>query len=132
MRKLTDMPFGFYSAPDYDKPEHVWDFISWDETTASIPQHRWIEERLHGRKVVLRSNDTSIQAAAAGSGLGVAILPHFVGDADPRLARLYPHESFPPREVWMLVHEDLRHAPRIRTVMDFLIKTVAVLKTQIV
>ncbi len=132
VRKLTDMPFGFYSAPDYDKPEHVWDFINWDETTASIPQHRWIEERLHGRKVVLRSNDTSIQAAAAGSGLGVAILPHFVGDADPRLARLYPHESFPPREVWMLVHEDLRDAPRIRTVMDFLIKTVAVLKTQIV
>jgi DNA-binding transcriptional LysR family regulator len=123
-RKLADMPLGFYGARDYTKAEPDWDLISWDESSADIPQYRWLEDRLDGRRVVLRSNDMDVQASAARSGLGVALLPCYLGDADPDLKKLQERKSFPAREIWMLVHADLRHAPRVRSGMDFLIKTI--------
>jgi DNA-binding transcriptional LysR family regulator len=123
-RKLADMPLGFYGARDYHKAEPDWDLISWDETSADIPQYRWLEDRLEGRRVVLRSNDMDVQASAARSGLGIALLPCYLGDADPRLLKFQGREDFPAREIWMLVHADLRHASRVRSGMDFLIKTI--------
>jgi DNA-binding transcriptional LysR family regulator len=65
-----------------------------------------------------------VQVAAARSGLGIALLPCYIGDADPLLVKFDASESFPAREIWMLVHADLRHAPRVRKGMDFLIKTI--------
>ncbi|PKR48967.1 LysR family transcriptional regulator [Thalassospira marina] len=123
-RKLADMPMAFYGAVDYRKAEADWDLISWDESSADIPQYRWLEDRLAGRSVVLRSNDMDVQAAGARAGVGVTLLPCFLGDADPQLRKLKGREDFPTREIWMLVHADLRHAPRVRNGMDFLISTI--------
>ncbi|MDP2698214.1 LysR family transcriptional regulator [Thalassospira sp.] len=123
-RKLANMSFGFYGAKAYPNAETDWDLISWDEGSAYIPQYFWLEERLRGRRVVLRSNDMDVQVAAARSGLGIALLPCYIGDADPLLMKFDARENFPAREIWMLVHADLRHAPRVRKGMDFLIKTI--------
>jgi hypothetical protein len=51
-------------------------------------------------------------------------LPCYLGDADPHLLKFQGREDFPAREIWMLVHADLRHASRVRSGMDFLIKTI--------
>ncbi len=128
-RKLADMPLAFYGAVDYCKSEADWDLISWDESSADIPQYRWLEDRRAGRSVVLRSNDMDVQAASARAGLGVALLPCYLGDADPHLQKLPGQEDCPTREIWMLVHADLRHAPRVRNGMDFLIRTIGHLAT---
>ncbi|WP_346899603.1 LysR family transcriptional regulator [uncultured Roseibium sp.] len=124
-RKLGAMPFAFYAAPDYDLPEAQWSFIGYDAASAPIPQHGWLERRRNGRAVVFRTNDSASQAGAARSGSGVALLPCFLGDADPHLKRLPSADAFPPRDIWMLVHDDLRRAPRIRAVMDVLAEIIA-------
>ncbi|WP_114088928.1 LysR family transcriptional regulator [Thalassospira profundimaris] len=128
-RKLADMPMAFYGAADYQKAEVDWDLISWDDSSADIPQYRWLEDRRAGRPVVVRSNDMDVQAACARAGVGVALLPCYLGDADPQLRKLKGQEDFPAREIWMLVHADLRHAPRVRSGMDFLITTLRHLVT---
>lgn len=124
VRKVGEMPFAFYAAKDYDKPESQWDFIGYDEASADIPQYRWLEARRNGRRVVLRTNDSASQASAARSGLGVALLPAFLGDNDPVLRPMPSTESFPVRDIWILVHDDLRRAPRVRAMMDFLIEII--------
>lgn len=55
-----------------------------------------------------------------GSGL-----PCFLADADPTLLRLkHEGEGF-SRDIWLVVHRDLRRAAPVRAVMDFLIEVVA-------
>lgn len=119
-RKLRAIPFFFYASHTYERQEEEWDFIAYDETYDTLPQQAWLLERLGSRRVILRSSDAGAQAQAAASGLGVAVLPDYLGDSDPRLMRLHSPLAPPCRELWMLVHDDIRRVPCVRAVMDFL------------
>ncbi|MFX4223040.1 MAG: hypothetical protein ACMVO3_19940 [Thalassobaculum sp.] len=55
-------------------------------------------------------------------GHGVGVLPCFLGDRDPGLVRLTPILSEVVVDEWLLVHRDMRSLPRIRVVMDALVK----------
>jgi DNA-binding transcriptional LysR family regulator len=119
-RRVASMPFGFFGALETAETEADWDLIAHEESTAHFPQARWLESRLAGRSVVFRSNDLATHVAAAVAGLGVALMPLYLGTVTPGLRRLASREDPPVREVWMVVHDDLRRVPRIRLVMDFL------------
>ena len=54
------------------------------------------------------------------SGFGIAVLPCIVADAEADLLRCLPPRGGHGRTFWLLTHERVRHAPRIRTVIDFL------------
>jgi DNA-binding transcriptional LysR family regulator len=58
--------------------------------------------------------------SAVRSGFGVAVLPCVVADRDPDLIRCIPPRPGHGRVLWLLTHERVRHAPRVRTVIDFL------------
>ena len=58
--------------------------------------------------------------AACKRGLGMAILPCFIGDTEPDLARIGNEKSFAHVEIWLLTHSELKDARRIRVVMDFI------------
>ena len=49
------------------------------------------------------------------------MLPRCVGDAMDALTRL----DFNPdgRDLWLLIHQDMAHLPRVRVVADWLAKT---------
>lgn len=61
-----------------------------------------------------------VQLAAARAGLGIAMLPCFLGDADPGLVRVVPQPEQQTHAVWVLTHPDLRNTARIRTFTRFL------------
>ncbi|RCW28089.1 DNA-binding transcriptional LysR family regulator [Ciceribacter lividus] len=124
VRKLGEMRFSFYAAASYDRPEAEWDFIGYDDGEEPLPQQAWLQARLGGRAFVLRSNDAASQAAAAASGAGVALLPEYVARMHTSLVRLPSRLQTPARELWLVVHEDLRHTPRIRAVLDWLVELV--------
>jgi DNA-binding transcriptional LysR family regulator len=54
------------------------------------------------------------------SGFGIAVLPCLLADAEPDLLRCLPPRAGHGRVMWLLTHERVRHAPRVRTVIDFL------------
>ena len=64
--------------------------------------------------IALRSNDKTVQAQAAAEGLGICELSCIFGDEYPGLVRVWPHEEPTMRAIWMVIHEDLRRAARIR------------------
>jgi DNA-binding transcriptional LysR family regulator len=74
-----------------------------------------------GREVVLRTNDLETQVAAARAGLGVAALPHYLGDSDPHLQLHVVTQKPVSRDVWLAVHRDLRQVPAVRAVLEFLV-----------
>jgi DNA-binding transcriptional LysR family regulator len=58
--------------------------------------------------------------SAIRSGLGIAVLPCIVADADPELIQCLPPMDEQERELWLVTHERCRHTPRVRVVIDFL------------
>jgi DNA-binding transcriptional LysR family regulator len=121
-RKIASFGFSLYGAPAYLKatPPHAVAFIAYDRSMDDSPQQQWLNAAAAGCEIVLRTNDLESQAAAARSGVGLAVLPHFIGDADPMLTR---HATAPMpvrRDLWLVVHRDLRHAAAVRAVMEFL------------
>jgi DNA-binding transcriptional LysR family regulator len=84
------------------------------------PQQQWLTEIAGTRQIVLRTNDLENQAAAARAGVGLAALPRFLGDPDRRLERCDTDRKPVSREVWLLVHNDLRRAPAVRAVAGFI------------
>lgn len=121
-RRIGHFGFSLYGAPSYLKetPPHAFAFIAYDASMDEAPQQRWLKSIAGEREIVLRTGDLENQAAAARAGVGLAALPQFLGDGDPQLARYDARLDEVRREVWLVVHRDLRRAPAIRAVMEFL------------
>jgi len=64
-------------------------------------------------------SDVMVQCAAARQGLGIAMLPCLVGDADKGLVRAGRKPPTPARDIWLLTHSDLRRVARVRAFMKF-------------
>lgn len=126
IRKLGAMPFALYASVDYPQlaTPAQWAFIAYEERLADMPHQKWMLNVAQGRPIACEVSDIATQHAAACTGVGVAGLPTFIGDADPQLRRLpYEGEGF-CREIWLVVHADLRHSPLLREVMGFIVEVV--------
>jgi DNA-binding transcriptional LysR family regulator len=123
VRRIGSFGFSIYGAASYleKTPPHAFAFIGYDASMADSPQEAWLRTIIGQRKVVLRTNDLETQVAAARAGLGVAALPHYLGDGDSGLRRHVVAGRPISRDVWLAVHRDLRQVPPVRAVMEFLV-----------
>jgi len=122
-RKLGGFAFVLCASRDYLAGRRPSDFelIAFDDEGARLPQQRSLIKLAGDRPIVLRTNDLESQIAATRAGLGVAALPDFLAARYPELARV-PGRTRPiTREVWLVVHDDLRASPTVRATIDFLV-----------
>lgn len=126
-RKVGTIGFGVYGSPGYlaARPRDARGFIAYDESQDELPQQRWLAATAGGRPVVLRASELESQRTAARTGLGLAVLPHFLAGDDPGLVCVDEEGVPAPREIWLAVHRDLRRAPPVRAVMAFLAECLA-------
>ncbi len=125
-RKIGSLGFGLYATPSYldARPPSAFEFVGYDDDLEHLPQERFLHEFAGERPFVFRSNDMISLQAAAREGLGVALLPSFMAEPDAALVRLAgPLPAF-SRDLWLVVHGDLRRSPPIRAVMDFLAEAI--------
>jgi len=103
-------------APDLS--HHCW--IALDDSLSQTASLRWLDKIKSLDTVELRVNSFPGIYHACRSGLGLAVLPCFIGDADPDLRRL--GEPIPECEaaLWVLTHPDLRGTVRVQAVFDVL------------
>lgn len=59
-----------------------------------------------------------LMVRAATEGLGLAVLPAYVGDADPALVRLPEPDPRHVADLWLLYHPDLRDSARVQAVRE--------------
>lgn len=70
------------------------------------------------------SDDTQLTHSAIREGMGISILPCFMGDADPLLERYSePDPSF-NLGLWVLLHPDLKHTARVLAFRDHMIQAI--------
>ena len=88
------------------------------ESLGGMPGYEWMRDAERGGRIVFRANDPVALASAAAAGLGLAALPCLVGDAERGLVRV-PTLGMATTPMYLVVHEQLRAAARIRAVMTF-------------
>lgn len=128
-RKLATFAYAVYGTAAFaagrdGSPESLTElpWVGFDEEHRYMPGQAWQVSLLGDRKPAVRTNNGVVLANAVRGGIGVGVLPCFIGDADPALVRLSPIIQEAATEEWLLVHADLRHVPRVRIVMDALIQ----------
>jgi len=121
-RRIGQLDYAVYASARSGQDRLAW--ITYDEAMADLPQGRWIAERAArggedvGRVTV---NDAEALIQAVRAGLGKSLLPRLIADRDPELSCLSDRPAELSRELWLMVHPDLRDLTRIRVVMDWLV-----------
>jgi DNA-binding transcriptional LysR family regulator len=123
-RRLASVVQTAYATPEYlarhdlraDPPTAAW--IGWSDH-APFPQ--WVREgpfpNIPARG---RLYNVLIQLEATKQSMGLGMLPCFVGDGEPSLVRVPGAEPEQLFDLWVLSHEDLRAAARMRVFRDFI------------
>jgi DNA-binding transcriptional LysR family regulator len=104
--------------------------IGFDETMAQVPGAMWLAEHAGKAEVVMRGNSIVAALNAAIVGMGIAVLPCFMAEAEANLKRLSP-EVIGNRDIWLVFHADVAKIARVRTVIDFITDFVAGEATQL-
>ena len=124
-----DYVLRLYASPAYldehppirsreDLAEHR--FVSYVDDLLFSKELLFLDGIADPRSVGLRSTSLLAQQEAVAMGAGIAILPAFSADADPRLRLLLPEEVSFTRTFWMLMPIEFKDLARMRTTWDYL------------
>jgi len=97
-------------------------WVTYTDEQASYEPARWVKRQVEetGRPVALRASSMLMHVEAIRAGTGRGVLPCYVGDGHPLLERLTPPIAELAADYWIVVHRDLRRAPRVRAVIDWM------------
>lgn len=127
-RLVATLGFGLYASDGYLAQHGMPEFslhcaghrlIAMSESLTRIPDLGWLARCASKARVAVRTNGRAPMVAMAQSGLGMACLPRFLGDATPGLRLLRAPEP-PERALYLGAHRDARHTPRLRATITFL------------
>lgn len=128
VRKLAELGFGIYASSEYLEQHGQPDFTAGaaghrlvlpHEEAMGLPEMAWFGDLSRRAGVALRSNSRFACLAAVQAGMGIACLARYLADGKG-LVRLKTGRVAPKRELWLAVHADIRHTPRIRALNEAL------------
>lgn len=126
-RRVSGVSFAAYAGQAYlaanidraDLDAHDW--IAPDDTLSGSAVARWMRTALPGASTVFRADSLVAMREAAAANLGLAALPCYLGDMDPRLKRVPPAPiADMETALWILTHGDLRGTARVRAFTRFM------------
>jgi DNA-binding transcriptional LysR family regulator len=128
VNRAGKMEFAPYCAAGLIPPKKInnpdaWqklDYISWDDTWADLPMAKWLHAAFPGKGPALACNSMQAHHVAIRSGMGIGMLPCFVGDRDSSLQRLGPQEPLLSRELRLVYHRDLKASQRVIAMREFI------------
>ncbi|GHD23587.1 LysR family transcriptional regulator [Tianweitania populi] len=124
-RQIAETAWALYASPKYlcDRPEVTiapfkgHRFIGWD-TAAVAAAATWLAETVPGEAIVYRSSSLINQMMAVKAGIGMALLPCYLGDQEDDIQSVSGPEAALTRELWLITHKDLRNTARVRAFFD--------------
>ena len=121
--EVATLGFGLYASDSYLARHGLPDFddlcdghrlIAMSGSLGRVPDVEWLPKLTARADVVVRANGRLPMLRLAESGVGLACLPHFLGDASQGLRRLATPLPEPSRALWLGVHRETRGAPRVK------------------
>jgi len=125
-RKVAEIAWSIYGSAKYladrGTPRDLadlarYEMIGW-EPDSRVKAAEWLAETVPHEAVVYTSNSLINQLSAVKAGIGLAVLPCYIGDREPLVRRALPELLTLTRELWLITHSDLKEAARIRAFFD--------------
>jgi DNA-binding transcriptional LysR family regulator len=125
-RRVSRIAWAIYAAktcapqrfdPTCDVRQHDW--VGFADQIAVARAGRWLKDHGGDDRLVYKVNTLLGLAEAVAGGVGLALLPCFVGETVPGLLRLSPALPELEGELWLVTHPDLRNTARVRAFLDF-------------
>lgn len=129
-RRIGTLGYAVYGSRQYASGALPW--ITYEDSMSDLPQNRWIAEvidRECNTEPLLLVNDAETLLHCVIAGLGKSLLPVAVGDREPGIVRIGEYPNTLSRELWLMVHPDLRGLIRVRVVMEWIKATIERLPT---
>ena len=132
-RKLAKIYFRLYASKAYIErfglPESVNDFSSHrflvpNESLATLSASQWLKKSVPDHCVVAASDKLSMLFKFAQQDLGIAPLPHYVGQSDEQMVQIMELPDHCHRNIWILTHPDLKNTARVKAFMQFMYQQV--------
>lgn len=124
-RKICDFRFGIYASPRYleqneVRPLQEQNWCLMQGTLDWLVPLIW-KKKVQGERQTIFSSSTSLAVLnAAAEGMGLTMMPCYLGDADNRLVRVGDPQEALSIELWILTHADLRHTARVKALIAYL------------
>lgn len=117
-RQVGSVTYAAYRATAVPDPDHpAWIGVAGDHVLT--PTARWTAEH-HGRDIVATVNDPRLALSLARQGVGRMVLPCFVGESFGDLTRCTDILADLTSPQWLVMHQDDRHRPPIRSAIEAL------------
>ena len=120
--RIGEVSFRLYASSRYlaATSHNEWQFVSYEAPLGDAPQNIHLKGIAGDRPVAFSSASIEMQRSLAAAGAGLALLPDFaVSPADGLVEVVYPRTPL-RRDVWLVVHTDMRTAHAVRMVTDCL------------
>ncbi|NQX95227.1 MAG: LysR family transcriptional regulator [Erythrobacter sp.] len=131
VRHLFDMLESFYASQTlvdrFGLPMTVEDLARYPMIASTSPDgfaNVWLAENVPDVEIAQRTNSMSSVMASVQSGLGAAMMPCIMGDADPSLVRLLEPIEELTTPGWMVTTDIARRQPHIRVVIDTVVQQI--------
>jgi len=124
--KVTELAYHLYGARSYvdaRKPE-LFEYIGYAPEFATWPEAQALDRIARGGRTAVRINHLGNRIQATRLGLGLSLLPAQMAEPWPELVRVSRGAPIMKRDVWVLMHEDLKDVPRIAACFDLLVETI--------
>lgn len=123
-RRVGSLAMGLYASRDGSERlgQNEVRLITVLDDQAHLPEAKWLRERYPDAPIGFRSNSREVQVHATLAGAGIAALARYRADIEQGLIRIDPEKADLVRDIWLGVHVDMRHMPRVRAVTDAVIE----------
>jgi DNA-binding transcriptional LysR family regulator len=130
MRKLCDVGWSLYASKTYlaRRPAAVdpadltgHEVIVYEGSLAGLPAAKWMEEHAARATIALRIRETAEMLTATVAGVGLAVLPCYLADAERTLVRLTP-AVLATRNASLVYRREARLSAPVRAVIRFVME----------
>lgn len=132
-RSISNMRWGIYGNPKMaaslkavknleELAGHS--FIVWGNNLPAQLIEELLKRRIPNANIVVKSNSLLANAQMASASNQLALLPCMVGSTWPGLSPVLSPIDDPDAnsELWVVMHEDMRHNARVRAFIDYIVK----------
>ena len=126
VRKIGELGSAVYAHRDLLKSGANWqrdlNWIGFARVADRWPEFRWIEANIPADQVGLTVNGGPPYTDLVSRGYGAGILTCIEGAAQRNLVRLSGERPLISRDIWLLIHPEIRSHTAVRKVFDWIVE----------
>ena len=127
-RRVGSMNHAFYASKDYisqhgkpstlsDLNDHV--FCGYGQALQHYNAAKWIEKNIQDKNIVARFSNSTVLMNAVNSGVGIGLLPCYVGDNNAFLNIVMPIKDTMPVDIWLVATQASKNHLKIKAFFDY-------------